>query len=478
MMDSLLTWLNARSPTDLRRNSLSSDASTTLGEVTPTPKNPPRSPLGKGGRRNGDSTGNGIGTLDELSFGDVSFDAVSCGEVSFDEASCDKAPCDEPLRGELSCNDPSFGERFGAEFAHAAQVTGLAGLILDHRARYDLPLPDATRAALRRAALLVAADNAYMEGELERIVGAFNEADIPVMVLKGVALNHTLYDRLDMRPMSDVDLLVHPNDVDAATQVLEQTGCRRGLSLIRDDFFPRYYYETEWLTGSAQPVRIDLHVRPLRPLRIARTMPDVGLWAGAREIRLGASMAYVPRPELMLLHLAAHAAYHGCDRLIWLYDIKRWVDAYGTGMDWMLLTERARAWKLSLPVRRAAERTAALFGPVFPASVMNELRAHGAGWRDRLALSHAPRDASSAVAHVGVNLFCTPGVRFRVGYLLALMRPNNDHLADIYSGRHWGWPVVAHTYRVFRALASAAGLPWRWMVAMARRGAVRHAATG
>ncbi len=367
---------------------------------------------------------------------------------------------------------------FGDDFVRAAQVTGLAGLILDHASKYDLPLPDATRATLRRDALSVAADNVYMEGEMERIIRAFNEADIPVMVLKGLALNHTLYERLDMRPMSDADLLVHPNDVDAATRALERAGCQRGFSLLRDDFFPRYYYETEWLTASAKPVRIDLHARPFRPLRVTRTMPDVGLWAGAKEIRIGASVAFVPRPELMLLHLAAHAAFHGCDRLIWLYDIKRWVDAYGTGMDWTILTDRARAWKLSLPVRRAAERTAALFGPVFPASVMNELRAHGAGWRDRLALNHAPRDASSAIAHVGVNLLCTPGLRFRLGYVLALLRPNSDHLGDIYAGRHWGWPAVAHAYRIVRALGSIVGLPLRWTVAMARRGSVRHVPTG
>jgi hypothetical protein len=291
--------------------------------------------------------------------------------------------------------------------------------------------------------------------ELERILQAFNENDLPVMLLKGAALNLTVYPSADLRPMSDVDLLVQPCDARRALKLLDDLGCRRGFSLIRDDFFPKYHYEVEVIVPSIRPMRIDLHARPLRPLRLARIIPDLALWAGAREVRCGAVTALIPRPEYNLIHLAAHAAYHGCSRLIWLYDIKRVVEAFGDAMDWNLVVARCREWRLSLAVRKALAQAAATFGPVCPAAILEELSRHHASWRDRLALYHAPRDGGSPIGHVVCNLLCTPGTRFRLGYLIALLLPSRDHLADLYKRRHPGWLLCAHVWRITRGFGRA-----------------------
>ena len=132
--------------------------------------------------------------------------------------------------------------------------------------------------------------------------------------------------------MSDVDLLIRADTVDRAFAALEGCGCKRGFELLRDDFFPRYHYEVEFHTTSARPLRLDLHVRPLRPLRIARLMPDDALWKGARRVNVDDAYAFVPAPEAMLVHLCAHAAYHGCSRLLWLYDIHHLITR-GSGVE-------------------------------------------------------------------------------------------------------------------------------------------------
>ncbi|MHC4272614.1 MAG: nucleotidyltransferase family protein, partial [Planctomycetota bacterium] len=97
---------------------------------------------------------------------------------------------------------------------------------------------------------------------LERIAKAFNEAGVPLMALKGAALNLTLYRHPQDRPMVDLDLLVKPADSDRARAILEDVGCLRSDIVFREDFFPRYYYEIEYTAGSVDPVLIDLHVRP------------------------------------------------------------------------------------------------------------------------------------------------------------------------------------------------------------------------
>ncbi|MCH8251343.1 MAG: nucleotidyltransferase family protein [Planctomycetes bacterium] len=327
---------------------------------------------------------------------------------------------------------------------------GLAGLVL---ARNRVDASDAPLVfvdELRRCAHLAAAHTLNAMSRLERLVVALNHAQVPVILLKGAALNLTIYDRPDLRPMGDVDLLVRRGDVDKTIEVLLAAGCHRGAELVRDNFFPKYYYETELVMDSPMPVRIDLHVRPLRPMHLAHFIEEGSFWANAQPVPIGSATALIPSRERMLVHLAAHAAYHGCARLLWLYDLKRYVEWAGGAIEWNKVVELSTEWRVSLPVRRAFDRAGALLGPILPANVRNALSAQRGGWRDRLALAHAPRDAASPVRHVLVNLACARGIRHRLGYLAAVLFPARGHLSDIYPWRHMGWTLCAQAWRFLR----------------------------
>ena len=353
------------------------------------------------------------------------------------------------LSGPTPVDIPATPEAW-VELKTLAVRAGLAGLLLEATGAHQVEVPGDIAGRLRAAVMAVAANNIHLQTELGGIVRAFNRANVPVMLLKGAALNLSVYARPDLRPMSDLDLLIHPGTADATLRLLAEHGCRRGFDLVREDFFPRYHYELELFSGSVRPARIDLHARPLRPLRVSRTMPDNALWQNAQLIHVDGGEASIPRPELMFIHLAAHAAYHGCSRLIWLYDLKRVADAFGDSMDWALMSTCAGQWRLSWPVLRAIERATELLGPICPGVVVKELREHPVSWRDRLSLAHAPQDAAAPARHVAVNLLCTPGIRFRAGYLRSVVFAGRGHLADSYPFRHWGWPVCAQLWRVVR----------------------------
>ena len=86
--------------------------------------------------------------------------------------------------------------------------------------------------------------NIRMMRVLARVAKRFNDAGVPIMALKGAALNLTLYTRADERPMTDIDLLIKPQDADQAARLLEELGCLRGESLVREDFF--HAFITRW----------------------------------------------------------------------------------------------------------------------------------------------------------------------------------------------------------------------------------------
>lgn len=382
---------------------------------------------------------------------------MGCQEVkvnSFDDQLTAWLHSDGPNDAHVPTDDNAW-----ASFVNRVGSVGLSGLILERAQETGVAIPESYRQVLQDRAASVAAANINALTQLESLVRAFNRAEIPVMLLKGAALNLKVYPRPDLRPMSDVDLLVRPADVGRTPEVLQRYGCTRGFDLIRDDFFPRFHYEMEWMTNSPRPVRIDLHARPLRPLRISRTMPDDALWHRARLVPIGDAEAHVPGDEEMVIHLAAHAAYHGFDRLIWLYDIKRFVDRAAQGIDWGRVADLSAGWRLSLPVSVALGRVNDCFGPVLEKEALTALQSQTATWQDRLVLRTAPGDAASPLRHVAVNLLCTPGLRFRLAYLKAMLSPGPNHLKELYPYRHPGWTGCAHAWRGMRAVRRLLAAP-------------------
>jgi hypothetical protein len=262
----------------------------------------------------------------------------------------------------------------------------------DHVVAGEIPFVQARQPARRHAAdFNLSVRNIRMMHLLERIAAEFNKADVPLLLLKGAALNLTLYDRPDERPMGDLDLLIKPEHIDEAFALLESLGCLRGEPLVREDFFPQFYYEAEYSAGRIVPVKIDLHVRPFRPLRYSRLVPADAFWQRAEPVRMGRATVLIPSVEDMLIHLAAHSAIHGNARATWLRDLKRWADAYRTVIDWDRFLTTVHAWRLALPVREAIERTERDLGPVCPPEIRHRVSRLPVNWRDRPALRHFRR---------------------------------------------------------------------------------------
>ncbi len=302
------------------------------------------------------------------------------------------------------------------------------------------------------ARLAGAMRNVRLMHALAELAGAFERAGVELMVLKGAALQVLVYERPDERAMCDLDLMVRPRDLDRALAVMQQAGWRRSQVLMRDDFFPRFYYEAEFTRGTAAPVTVDLHIRPFRTLRYARTVSDDALWDSARSLSLGGASVRVPDHAGMLLHLAVHWAIHGCGGVKWRVDLWRYVERYGGEMDWGRLVRDARAWRLTLPLGRALAAAVGEGAAMVPTEVWVALRNTKTNWRDRLAIAQAPRDNSHPLAHVVVNALTTPGPRFVAGYLRAALLPGREHMRQWYGREHAGWLAAAHVARWTRRL--------------------------
>jgi len=334
--------------------------------------------------------------------------------------------------------------------AQTAAQSGLAGLMLQRASCRGLDLPSMVLSHWRQAALSTASRNLHFACELRKMLALAIERGIEIMLLKGAALLPTIYERPELRPMSDLDLLVRSAAVDSAIHLLEDLGFQRGKALLQEDFFPKFYYETEFYLPSVRPVRVDLHVRPFRPMPLAQTIPDDAIWHDAQRLKLDDQTAWIPSSASMFIHLTAHAAFHGCDRPLWLYDIKRFAES--VPMKWPIVIQRAKEWGILTAVRQAVISATHALGEFCPADFIAELARHRPDWRERWMLAQAPRDAVSPICHVFCNAVCSKGWGNRLAYLRAVALPGRTHFEGLRNVRSPGAMVMALTRRTARAV--------------------------
>ena len=180
---------------------------------------------------------------------------------------------------------------------------------------------------------------------LARGLAALEAAGIPVLVLKGGGLAISRYaDPLD-RAMSDHDLLVAPEQAEAARRVLGQEGWFWPVEPGTEERYRRHHHLPPLHRTGGDSTTIELHVGLFAPDCPIQLRPE-DVRASALVVRFHGMDVRVPDAEYQLLHAALHYGYshmflRGGARF--LSDLEVLV---GSGVDWdrfLGLARRSRA---------------------------------------------------------------------------------------------------------------------------------------
>jgi hypothetical protein len=85
----------------------------------------------------------------------------------------------------------------------------------------QISLPVARRQELHNSFVTSTSRNLMLYRELADILKALQPAGIPVILLKGGHLAKWIYPEIALRPMGDIDLLLHPDDLSQAATILQ-----------------------------------------------------------------------------------------------------------------------------------------------------------------------------------------------------------------------------------------------------------------
>jgi hypothetical protein len=209
---------------------------------------------------------------------------------------------------------------------------------------------------------------------LRRLLDRLADAGLRVLVMKGAAFSHSVYPDA-VRPRNDDDLLVAPEQFDAAGAVLKQAGYRSEPQLTDPTITGQQLY--------SQPVFglthfVDLHSRPLNPLAFGDLPGFDELWTGGVAIPALGPRTRVPGPVHALLLACAHRVAHHTEteHPQWLVDIDRLArvldDAAWSAFG--VVARRSRCARVCASELRRAQRT---HGTPVPECVLSALSAAG-----------------------------------------------------------------------------------------------------
>ncbi len=232
-----------------------------------------------------------------------------------------------------------------------AELAGVAPLLYDcirGRAMTPSAFEQALEAGYQRSAMA----NAMLSVELGRLLGLLAQGGVPAIVLKGAALGDTLYGNSALRPMTDLDLLLHPEDVERALHLLQAQGY--AWTEVEPHPGMRLDFENELVlrTPGPAPLPIELHWHLLDSPFYQQRVDEAWFWDTAQRVTLAGSEARVLGLEANLLYLSAHyALHHRAQGIRWLVDIALLTARHEAQIDWPLLLAQAQAFCLVLPVQ-------------------------------------------------------------------------------------------------------------------------------
>ena len=189
-----------------------------------------------------------------------------------------------------------------------AQVKGL-----------DWPDEDGAR-RLRDHHVGTVARHLQLTSELQAITTLLNSASIPSLALKGPVLAECTYPRPDLRSYGDIDLLIHPQDVRRALDVLHESGAHLHAEPWAE---LRRTERAQLALTTRRGISLDLHWHAFNNPGVRRAFPTptYELFERRRQVMLlGRAVRGLGTAD-ELVFLATHAAQSGGALLVWILDL-------------------------------------------------------------------------------------------------------------------------------------------------------------
>lgn len=221
--------------------------------------------------------------------------------------------------------------------------------------------------------------NSSIKYQAIELIKLLNTADIEPILLKGIAgLLTDLHEDPAERVMSDIDILINPNDLPTAIDILLKNNYKFYKEPSSHDLDMTYKHHAPPLVSEGNLASVELHIRPA-PLAGKKTLLDFdSANKGSKPINIQGARALLPTPEVRLLHNFNHSQHQdgknyffGRIHIRGLLDWIRLTDKFEDNVDWSAVIERISTHSRSRSFSAYLLNASEYFGYVQPISKLS-----------------------------------------------------------------------------------------------------------
>jgi len=265
-----------------------------------------------------------------------------------------------------------------AYFLERARQEGIVSLAYKALSEIDYAksiVPQDIWARLERCYYTVAARNTLLFEKMNNILNSLNQANIEVIILKGMDLVQTIYPDIALRPMYDIDILIYKRDFSLVEDKL------RELGYINSPSYPEDFHKDNMMVD----VHWDLmNITRVRSRNQAYQIDIDEIWKSSRLKEMDGQRVRILSPEHCLMDLCLHLTlHHGLSGLIWFVDITRLIEHYKSEIDWNKFIEDSLRYKIYKPIFYVLSYVKEVLGQDVPEFVLDGLRPKGQGSLER-----------------------------------------------------------------------------------------------
>lgn len=237
-------------------------------------------------------------------------------------------------------------------------------------------IPKEIEEKLRREYLATIASSLAATRELSAILEKFNEKSIPAIVLKGPFLAENIYSQKNIRPYTDLDILVKKEDLPSTQLLLSELGYKQCYEI------PRFWWEEEYPERTFTKnkpgnllVEIQWNILDKKSYLQSMNFDVADIWEKASKGEINGQPTLKMAPEHLLIYLCLHLSVtHHFERLIWLRDLAEVVNFYRNSFDWGYFKECVFGWKTKTYVYYPLLMANEILGAGIPKDVLDDIR--------------------------------------------------------------------------------------------------------
>ena len=267
--------------------------------------------------------------------------------------------------------------------------------------------------------------------ELTSCLDALGRANVPVLLMKGAELAYTHYDRPDLRPRGDTDVLISAGDRERVADVLVGRGYRRVGQLPGELVMYQATYRRQCAKSAVHA--IDVHWRAANPEVFGAVLSYERLAKSAVSVPgLGPHARGLSAPDALVLACVHRVAHHfDTEYLIWLHDIHL-LAARLSDAEWAYVSRLAREQGVAAVCASGLHQTAKYFHTIVPAGVLAEL-ANAPQQANELATAAYLGGHHRRIDHALADLRALPTWTKRLRLVRDHLFPPREYMREVYA---------------------------------------------